>query len=331
MRVCSKSLRACRISVVAAIAFTSCVLVARANAQTYPVRQIRIMVPYAAGGAVDSVARIVAQRLSDLLGSTVAVDNRAGGATNIGSDLVAKAAPDGYTLLAASASQAVNVTLYRKMPYDLRTDLTGITLIGTSPELLVIHPSLPVKTVKDLIALARANPGGLTYASAGVASAGHISGELFKSMAKVDIVHVPYKGGVQPTTDLIGGQVTMFFSSLPTGIPHVKSGRLRALGVSSAKRFAATPEFPTIAEAGLPGYELVNWYALLAPSATPQDIIARLNAAAVKALAIPEVKERLTVEGVEVVGGTPQELNAFILKEIDKNANLIRIANIRPD
>jgi tripartite-type tricarboxylate transporter receptor subunit TctC len=324
----TKSMSKLRMAFVAALTATA---VSPVIAQNYPARPVRVIVPYAAGGAVDSVARIVGQKLGDALGGTVIVDNRAGGATNIGSELVAKAAPDGYTLLAASASQAVNVTLYAKMPYDLRTELTGVAMIGISPQLLVVHPSLPVKSVKDLIALARAKPGGLTYASAGIASANHISGELFKSMAKVDIVHVPYKGGSQAITELIGGQVTMYFSSLPTAIPHVKSGRLRALGVTSAKRFGAVSEFPTIAEAGVPGYELVNWYAFLAPSATPRDIIARLNAAAAKVLAMVDVRERLTVEGVEVTAGTPQELNAFIVREIDKNANLIRSARIRPD
>lgn len=301
------------------------------QAATYPDRPIRIIVPYVAGGGTDAVARIIGQKLNEVFGRSVFIDNRPGGATIIGSELAAKASPDGYTLLLGSTSQAVNVSLYSKMPYDPVKDLAPITLIGTSSYLLVIHPSLPVTSARQLIALAKSKPGQLTYASAGIASAPHLAGELFKSLAGIDMVHIPYKGGSQAITDVIGGQVTMYFSSLASGFLQVKAGRLRVLGVTSAKRIAVVPDVPTIAEAVLPGYEFSNWFALLAPGATPQEIVARLNAEVVKVLGLPDVKERLADASVEIVGSSPQELGAFIKAEIAKNAKLVRSARIRAE
>jgi tripartite-type tricarboxylate transporter receptor subunit TctC len=316
---------------VCALSALTIVLAASALAQNYPSRPIRIVVPYLAGGGVDTAARVVGQKLGEAFGQSVIVDNKPGANTNIGSDFVAKSAPDGYTLLLANSSQVANVSIYGKMPYDLRKDLGPVTLIGTTPVLLVVHPSLPVKSAKDLIALAKSKPGQLTYASAGFGSPTHIAPELFRWMAGIDMLHIPYKGGSQVVTDLVGGQITLYFSAMSTGLPLVKTGRLRALGVTSPKRFPAVPDIPTIAESGLPGYELVGWFALLLPRATPEAIVATLNAAAVKVLGTPDMKERLLNDGIEVVGSSPQDLDAFIRKELVKYEKLVRAANIRPE
>jgi tripartite-type tricarboxylate transporter receptor subunit TctC len=263
------------------------------------------------------------------MGQTVLVDNRAGGAANIGSDFVAKSPPDGYTLLMGSPANVVNVSLFSKMPYDILKDLVPITLMGTSANILVVHPSLPVKSVKELIAFAKAKPGQLTYASSGNASSNHLSGELFRSLARVGIVHVPYKGGGPAITDLMGGQVTMYFSSLPGALPFVRTGKLRALGVTSEKRAAAAPDLPSIAEAGLPGYAFVAWHALLAPTGTPQAVIDKLNAEVVRIVKNPETRSRLENQGVDVVGGTAAELAAFIREEITKCAKIVQAAGIK--
>jgi tripartite-type tricarboxylate transporter receptor subunit TctC len=299
----------------------------------YPSRPIRIVVPYLAGGGVDTAARVVGQKMGEALGQSVLIENKPGAATNIGSDHVAKSQPDGYTLLLANSSQVANVSIYgSKMPYDFRKELGPVTLIGTTPLLLVVHPSLPVRTAKDLIALAKSRPGQLTYASAGIGSPTHIAPELFKWMAGLDMLHVPYKGGSQVVTDVIGGQITMYFAAMSTGLPLVKAGRLRALGVTGPKPFpAAAPGVPAIAETGLPGYELVGFFAILCPSGTPQDVVAKLNAAAVKVLSVPEMKARLVTEGIEAVGSSPQELDAFLRKELAKHEKLVRAANIRPE
>lgn len=297
----------------------------------YPAKPIRIVVPYLAGGAADVVARLVGQKMTEAMGQTVLVDNRAGGAANIGSDFVAKLPPDGYTLLMGSPANVVNVSLFAKMPYDVLKDLAPITLMGTSANILVVHPSLPVKSVKELIALAKARPGQLTYASSGNASSNHLSGELFRALAHVDLVHVPYKGGGPAITDLLGGQVTMYFSSLPGALPFVRSGKLRALGVTSAKRAAAAPEMPTIAEQGLPGYAFVAWHALLAPAGTPPSVIDKLNAEVVRIVHQPDTRARLENQGVDVVGGTPTELAAFLREEIAKCARLVKMAGIKVD
>ena len=299
-------------------------------AQGYPDRPIRIVVPYLPGGGVDAAARLLGQPLGELLGQPVVVDNRPGAATNIGSDMVAKAKPDGYTLLLANPSQVANVSLYPNLPYSLQKDLAPVVLIGVAPLILMVHPSLPVKSVKDLIALARARPDQLTYASAGIGSPTHIAPELFNWMAKVKIMHVPYKGGSQAVIDLVAGRVTLYFAAASTGLPLVKSGKVRALGVTGTRRFAPAPEVPTVAE-GLPGYEIGNWFALLATAGTPQDVIAKLNAAANKALAQPHTVERLSAQGIEVSGGSPQALAGFIDREIAKYGNVVRTAQIKPE
>ena len=313
------------------LALTAAFLSPLAAAQSYPDRPIRIVVPYLAGGGVDTAARVVGQPLGEQLGQSVLIDNRPGAATNIGSDMVAKAKPDGYTLLLANASQVANVSLYSKMPYDLQKDLASVVLIGSAPLIMLVHPSLPVKSVKDLIALAKARPDELNYASAGIGSPTHIAPELFKWMARVRMTHIPYKGGSQAVIDLIAGRITLYFAASSTGLPLVKSGKARALGVTGLKRFAPLPDIPTVSEGGLPGYEIGNWFALLAPSATPKDVIAKLNAAANAALKKAEVVERLNSAGVEVIGGSPQVLDAFIKREIVTYEKIVRAANIKPE
>ncbi|MGE5525696.1 MAG: tripartite tricarboxylate transporter substrate binding protein [Rhodospirillaceae bacterium] len=303
---------------------------APAPAQTYPARPIRVLVPYAPGGAVDFVARTIGQKLGEAWSQSVLVDNRAGGATNIGSELAAKAASDGYTLLMGTAANAVNVSLYPKLAYDVRRDFVPVVLVGTSANVLVVHPSLPVQSAKALIALAKAKPGELTYASAGTASSNHLSGELFQLMTGVKLVHVPYRGGGPAITDLLGGQVTMYFSSLPSALPLVKTGKLRALGVTSAKRSAAAPDLPTIAET-VAGYTLVAWHAVLAPAGTPQDIVQRLNTEINRIVHVPETRARLEAQGVEVVGGTSGEFGRFLNDEIAKYAKLVKSASLTAD
>lgn len=304
-------------------------LAAGAWAQVYPNRSIRIVVPFSAGGANDNVARTVGQKLSEALGQPVVIDNRPGGATNVGTEIVAKAPPDGHTLLLNNSSLVTNVNLYSALPYDFRRDLAPITLIATTPLVLVSHPSLPVKSVKELVALAKSKPGQLTYGSAGIASPAHICGELLNSMAKIRILHVPYKGGTQAIADVLGGQITLAFTGGPAAIALTKAGKLRALGTTGARRFTIAPEIPTIAESGVPGYELVGFFALYAPGGTPQSVIARLNTEAVKGLAQPDARKRITATGAEVAASSSQELKAFLEKESDKYAKLIRSANIR--
>lgn len=306
---------------------------AQSGAPGYPVRTIRIVVPYLAGGGVDTAARVVGQKLAEVTQQTVVVENKPGGATNIGSDFVAKAPADGYTLLLSNSSQVANVSLYGKaMPYDLLRDLAPVSMIGITPILLVVHPSLPVKTARDLIALAKAKPGALTFASAGIGSPTHIAPELFRWMAGVDMLHIPYKGGSQAITDLVGGQVSCYFAAMSTGLPLARSGRLRAVGVTSPQRFAALiPEIPTIAESGLPGYELVGWFGLLLPAATPAETVMRLNAAVVHALRLPGMHERLLTEGIEVVASSPQAFDAFSRKEVAKYEKLVRAARIKAE
>ena len=300
-----------------------------AYAQSYPARPIRIICPYVAGGGSDFVARTIAQKLTETIGQSVVVDNRPGGGTNIGAELVARATPDGYTIFLGGTPTTVNVTLYKKLPFDVIADFAPITLTTTAPNLLVVHPSLPVRTVKELIALAKSRPGQLTYGSAGIASSNHLSGALFKTMAGVDIVHVPYKGGGAAVTDLLAGNISMYFSTTPSSMPHVRTGRLRALAVTSAKRSDIVPNIPTMAEAALPGFEMSAWHALLAPGATPAPVVKRLADEVVRALRQPDVKERLAAQGVDAVGTTPEELAAIIKENIAKYAKLVKAADIR--
>jgi len=299
--------------------------------KAYPERPIRLVTGYQAGGGSDFVTRITGQKLAELLGASVVVENRTGGGTNIAAVYVARAEPDGYTLFVGGSANTANMTLYRKPGYDVIKDFAPLTQLTVGPNILVVHPSIPARTLQELIALARKNPGQLTYASAGNASSNHFSGALLTSMAKIDMVHVPYKGGAAAIIDLIAGHVSMYFSTLQTALPHIKTGRVRGLAVTTAKRTQAAPEFPTFAESGLPGYETAAWHMLLAPAATPRDIIARLNAETVRGLAQPDAKERLLVQGFDVVTGTPQALADYIRTDVARTAKIVKETNMRVD
>jgi tripartite-type tricarboxylate transporter receptor subunit TctC len=323
---------ALRPALIVQVAFASYILAAAAQsafAQTYPTRPIRIICPYVAGGGSDFVARTIAQKLTDTVGQSVVVDNRPGGGTNIGAELVARAAPDGHTIFLGGTPATVNVTLYKKLPFDALTDFAPITMTTVAPNLLVVHPSLPVRTVKELMTLAKSRPGQLTYGSAGIASSNHLSGALFKTMAGIDIVHVPYKGGGAAVTDLLAGNISMYFSTTPSSMPHVRTGRLRALAVTSVRRSDIVPNIPTMAEAALPGFEMSAWHALFAPAATPPAIVKKLADEVVRALRQADVKERLASQGVDAVGTTPEELAAIVRENVAKYAKLVKAADIR--
>ena len=302
-----------------------------ARADSYPVRPIRLIVAFAAGGSLDTTARLIAQKLTENLGQAVVVDNRVGAGGITGSDLVAKAAPDGYTLLMASASSPVHVALYPNGPHNFGRDFAPVTLAASNAYVLATHPGLPVSSVKEVIALARAKPGQLNYGSSGTGGLPHLSGELFKSMAAIDLVHVPYKGGSQALVDLIGGRLDFMFNSMPLLLPHAKSGKLRIIAVTTSQRAAATPDIPTIAESGMPGYDVNGWYGVVAPARTPAAVIAVLNREIVRILRAPEVRLQLKNEGGDAVGSTPEQFAAVIRSDIDKWVRLVRSAGIKGD
>jgi tripartite-type tricarboxylate transporter receptor subunit TctC len=304
------------------------VLACPAQAQTYPTKPVRIIVPYAAGGNTDFTARAIAERMSPLLKQQVVVENRPGGATNIGSELVARAAPDGYTLLMAGASNAINMSLFRKLPYDTLRDFDPIVLCVQGANVLVVHTSVPARNLKELIALAKAQPGKLNFASSGLGSSNHMAGELLKVMAGIDIVHVPYKGNAPAITDLLGGHVEMAFSGVPALVPHIQSGRVRAIAIGSLKRFPALPQVPTFDESGLKGYEATTWFGLMAPAKTPKDIVSRWNAEVDRILKSPELHDRFMNEGIEPMGGSSESFAKFIRAEIDKYARVIKAAHV---
>ncbi len=290
-----------------------------AGAQAWPTKPIRLVVPFPPGGAVDFYARVVQQPLSEALGQTVVIENKAGASGMVGAELVAKSPPDGYTLLLGNiASLAINVGIYPKMPYDPVKDFTPIVRTVDVNYVLIVHPSVPAKTVSELVAYAKANPGKLSYGSAGSGSLPHLGTELFKAQTGTDIVHVPYKGGGPMVTDLLGGSVQMVIADQANLMPHVQSGKLRALAVATPKRSPNAPELPTIAESGLPGYDATAWQGLVGPPGLPPDVVARLNAAFNKVMAIPAVREKLVGGGLEPVGGTPEEFGRFIASEIAK-------------
>jgi tripartite-type tricarboxylate transporter receptor subunit TctC len=299
-----------------------------AQAQNWPARSVRIIVPYAAGGNTDFTARTVGAKLAELWGQQVVVDNRPGGGTNIGSELAAKAPPDGYTLFMGGASNAINMTLYAKPPYNTLRDFAPVVWCVQGAALLAAHPSLPAKNVRELIALAKSRPGQLNYGHAGLGSSNHMAGELLKFMTGINIVHVPYKGNAPSITDAISGNVEMVFSGVPALVPHIKSGRLRAIAISSLERFAAVPEVPTFHESGVKGYEASNWFGLMAPIKVSKDIINKINADTNKVLAMPEVKNRFETEGVLPKGGTTEYFDKFIRSEIVKYEQVIKKANI---
>ena len=297
-------------------------------AQTYPAKPVRVIVPYAAGGNTDFVARAIGAKLSPVFGQQVVVDNRPGGGTNIGSDAVAKAPGDGYLLLMAGAANAINMSLFANPPYNTLRDFAPVILCTTGANLLTIHPSLPAKDLKQLIALAKTRPGKLNFASSGIGSSNQMAGELLKMMAGVNIVHVPYKGNTPALTDIIAGHVELMFSGVTAPLPHIRSGRLRAIAIGSLKRFSSLPEVPTFDESGLKGYEALTWFGLVVPAKTPKEIVARWNAEVGKILASPDIKERFINDGQEPGGGSPEEFGRFIRTEIDKYAKLIKVAGI---
>ena len=302
-----------------------------AQAQSYPTKTVKIVVPFAVGGIADTFARVIAQKLSDTYGQPFVVENRLGAGGNIGADLVAKSPPDGYTLVMGNiGSHAVNPYLSRSVPFDPLKDFVPIAHVLDAEGLLVVHPSLPVKNVAELIALAKSQPGKLSYASGGLGTTSHLAGELFKSMAGVDIVHVPYKGNSPAITDVMGGQVQMIFATMPTVLPQAKGGRLRPVATLGAARAAATPDVPTIAET-LPGFEVANWIGLFAPAGTPAEIVNRLNADVQKVMRAPDVEKRLETEGARFIPTTPESFAAFQRAEAAKWAKTIRDAGIKPE
>jgi tripartite-type tricarboxylate transporter receptor subunit TctC len=311
---------------ITAVALALCASVAAA--QQYPNRPVRLIVPFPAGGPNDIIGRLVAQKLAEPLGQQVIVDNRAGAGGNIGTDLVAKAPPDGYTLLSGGMGSLVMNPIIEKVPYNPLRDFAPVILMASAPNVLVTHPSLPVRDVKGLIALARAHPGQLNYGSGGVGSTPHLSGALFNALARVDIVHVPYKGNAPAITDLLGGQVQLAYLGIPPVQPHIQGGKLKAIAVTSARRSAALPQVPTVMEAGVPGYELSPWYGVLAPAGTPADIVAKLNAAIGNIVRTPEMTEKLAAIGAEAETTTPQQYGARLKADIEKWTGVIRQAKI---
>ena len=297
--------------------------------QIYPNKPVRFVVGYPPGGATDIIARTIAQKLTDGLGQQVLVDNRPGAGGIIGSEIVAKATPDGHTIVLVTTSHGVNPSLYGKLPYDTLTSFAPVIHVASLQLVLVVNPSLPAKSVKDLIALAKAKPGQLNFASSGSGQSLHLAGELLKTMAGIDIVHIPYKGSAPARTDLLGGQVQMMFESMIGVLPFVQSGKLRALAVSGAKRSPAAPNIPTMAEAGVPGYQASGWVGVLAPAATPKPIIIRLNSEIDKVLKLPEVADRLSNSGAEPAGGTPEQFAAFIRAEIAKWTRVVKLSGAR--
>lgn len=300
-------------------------------AQTFPTKAVRIIVPFAPGGSTDIVARMLAPKLSEHLGQTVIVDNRGGGATMIGMDMVAKAPPDGHTLGVATLTFALNPTLFSTLPYNPERDFAPVSLVSTVPFVTAIHPSVPARSVKQLVALAKAKPGSLNFSSSGNGSASQMAVELMKHMSGTDMVHVAYTGGGPALLALLSGQVSMFTMSIPAGLQYFKSGKLIALGVTSAKRDPILPDVPSIAESGLPGYELIEYQGIVAPAATPRATINRLRDDIVKTLNVPEVKERFTSSGTYIAGSTPEELADYIKKQIAAWGKVIKAAGIRLD
>jgi len=300
--------------------------------QAYPAKPIRLVVPFPAGGTTDILARAVGQKLTEAWGQPVVVDNRPGAGGNIGAELVAKAASDGYTLLMGTVgTHAINASLYAKMPYDHIKDFAPVILVAGVPNVLVVNPAVPVNSVQELIAYAKANPGRLNFASSGSGTSIHLSGELFKVMAGVQMTHIPYKGSAPALQDLIGGQVQLMFDNLPSALPQIKGGKLRALAVTSAARAAALPDVPTVAEAGLPGFEASSWFGVLAPAGTPVAIIARLNAEIAKWLASPEAREKLASQGANAAGGSPEDFAKHIAAETAKWQKVVKESGAKVD
>ncbi len=314
-----------------ATAIAACLLAGAAAAQSYPARPVRLLVAQSPGGSADIVARAVAQKMGEALGQQFVIDNRGGASGIIATETAAKAVPDGYTLLITSSTFGVNPGLYKKLPYDPFRDIAPISLLAAAPNILVVHPSLPVKTVKELIALARAKPGYLNYGSSGNGGSPHLAAELLRLRTGIDIVHVPFKGAPAAQVALMAGQTHMNFSSMPSAIGHVRAGKLRALAVTSVKRSQAVPDLPTMMETGIQDFETAAWQGFFAPAKTPPAIVGVLNREAAKAIQSPELKERLAPEGAEAVANSPEEFRVWLKREITKWTAVIKAANIRID
>ncbi len=300
-----------------------------AFAQSYPAKAVRIVVPFPPGAGADIVTRLIAAKLGGAFGQQFVVDNRAGAAGHIGSEIAAHAVPDGYTLLSAPASIVISQSLYPKLNYNIEKDLDPIVLIASAPFVLVVHPSLPVRNVKELIALAKAKPGELYYASTGNGGTPHLAAEVFRMQAKINIVHVPYKGTPPAVIDLLAGQVQLMFANTLSVLPHVRSGRLRALAISSSKRSAAAPELPTVAESGMPGFDVSTWFGMFAPAGTPKDIIGRLNGEVRKIVQMADVRERLISQGADPIGLAPEEFRAHVRSELVKWEKVVKAVGVR--
>jgi tripartite-type tricarboxylate transporter receptor subunit TctC len=295
-----------------------------AAAQSYPNKSIRIIVPYPPGGATDVMARLIAQKLSESWQQVVVVDNRSGASGTVGSDMVAKSAADGYTLLMQGTQHAINLSLYKQLPFDTLRDFAPVAFIGSAPFLLVVHPSVPANSVGELIAYIKTRPGGLNYGSSGIGGGAHLAGEIFKTNAGVQLTHIAYKGAAPAMVDLVGGQLPMVFDPIPTSITQVRSGKIKALAITSARRSALMPELPTIAESGLPGFEVVAWFGLYAPAATPKDIVTKLNAEVNRILQLPEIKEKFASLGAESMPMTTDQFALYLRAEITKFAKAIK-------
>jgi tripartite-type tricarboxylate transporter receptor subunit TctC len=302
-----------------------------ALAQNYPTKPIRWIVGYTPGGTADMLARAVGQKIGEAWGQQVIVENRPGGGTNIGMEVAAKAAPDGYTLFMPTVANAINPTLYAKLNVDILRDFVHITDFAKVPGIVVVHPSVPAKNVKDLIALAKANPNALRHGSTGIGSPHHLAGEIFKSMSGVKMVHVPYRGATPAITDIIAGHIEVYFGAMVSTLPHVKSGRVRALGVTTLKRVAAVPDIPTISEQGLKGFETGSWFGMSVPTGTSKEIVNRLHKESSRIIALPEVRDRMAAEGAEFVGDTPEQFTAFIRSEIEKWGKAVKASGARPE
>ena len=302
-----------------------------ARAEDYPARPLRLIVPYAAGGSTDVLARLVGQKLTVALAQPVVIDNRTGAGTLIATEIVARAAPDGYTLLMATPPLAVAPALYQKLPFDVTRDFAAVTNIAATSNVLVVHPSVPVQSVMELIALARTSPGKYTFGSSGVGGAGHLATELLRSMARIELVHVPYKGGAVAVTDLLGGRLTLMFANLTTVQQHIKTGKVRALAIGTAQRSLVVPELPTVAEAGVPGYEANNWNGMVAPAGTPRAVIDRLQREIRTIVDAPDMRERLLQNAFEPIADTPGEFARYLAAERVKWAKVVREGNVKPE
>ncbi|MBI4191885.1 MAG: tripartite tricarboxylate transporter substrate binding protein [Betaproteobacteria bacterium] len=305
--------------------------VAAAAAQEYPAKSLRFIVPFPPGGGADTLGRLVGVKVAESLGHQVVIDNRAGAGGNIAAEVAARSAPDGYTLLQANVSHAISASLYQKLNYDLVKDLVPVTMLASAPYMLMVNPAVPANSVKELIALAKSRPGQLNYGSSGSGGSSHLATELFRSMAGLELRHIPYKGATPGMTDLMSGQIQMMFNTLGIALPLVKAGKLKGLAVSSSRRVPTAPDHPTIAEAGLAGYEASTWYGVMVPVGTPTPIVSKLHAAFVAALNTPELRERLTNQSYELVGNTPSQFAEYVRTEIPKWAGVIKSSGVKTD